>query len=323
VSLNPARACKQSDISLYRHKIVRDLLWSLYSPPIITASPTGTPWVTNYWFDELILELFEPLGELDEDPSPLLQRISKNKDRRLGRIFETLLAYAFDLSRRFELLARNVPIREQGRTLGELDFLVRDTVLDQTLHLEVAVKFYLGINTGPGEQIWIGPDPSDRLSYKKTGMEKQLELVRSPATHQWLEEQDMIIDDSLSIMKGRLFHPLSVPHESPQPTWINPGHLRGWWSSVERFLDYQETDNLLWVIVDKSDWLSPLTPNDDITPLSQDELSITLSQNGLFDRVFSQPVCIAGLKEGYESERGFLVPDSWIKENLTPETIAQ
>jgi len=320
VSLNPARACTQSDISLYRHKIVRDLLWSLCSPPIVAQSPTGSPWVPDYWFDELILELFEPLGELDEDPSPLLLRITQDKDRRLGRIFETLLAYAFEISQRFELLARNVPIREQGQTLGEMDFLVRDTKLDQTLHLEVAVKFYLGFETAQNEHIWLGPDPRDRLSYKKTGMERQLELTRSPATQKWLEDKDINVDDSLSIMKGRLFHPLSGWHEPRQPSWVNPGHLRGWWSSVGQFLEYQKTNNLLWVIVDKSDWLSPLTPNDDITPLSQNELSVMLSQDGLFDRIFSQPVCIAGLKEGYESERGFLVPDSWIKENLRPNT---
>ncbi len=316
MSLNPARACTQSDISLYRHKIVRDLLWSLCSPPLITASPTGTPWVSNYWFDELILELFEPLGGLDEDPSTLVQRITHDKDRRLGRIFETLIAHAFEISHRYELLARNVPLREQGKTLGELDFLVRDKKLDQTLHLEVAVKFYLGFQTAQNEQTWIGPNPSDQLSYKKTSMERQLELTRSSTAQKWLNEQGMSIDDSLGIMKGRLFHPLSAQqHEPEPPTWLNPGHLRGWWASIEQFLDYQKTSELLWVIVDKSDWLSPLTPNDVITPLSHDELRLMLSQNGLFERVFSQPVCIAGLKEGYESERGFLVPDNWIMEN--------
>jgi uncharacterized protein len=315
VSLNPARACIQSDISLYRHKIVRDLLWSLCSPPLIAASPAGSPWVTDNWFDELIIELLEPLGDLDDDPSPLLSEINEDKDRRLGRIFETLMAYAFEISHRFDLLARNVVIKSKGRTSGEMDLLVHDKARDKTLHLEVAVKFYLAIVTSQNEPAWIGPNPDDRLSDKKKGMEKQLDQSHSTPAQQCLKEQGITIDDRLCIMKGRLFAPLSHEPDPKQPPWINPGHLKGWWSHIENFLDYQKTHDLDWVIVDKSDWLSPLTPNDAITPLSHDELRLMLSQEGLFDRVFSQPVCIAGLKNGYENERGFLVPDSWIQEN--------
>lgn len=311
MSINPARACIQNKLALYRNKIVRDLLWSLCTPPLIAGNSDSGYWVNDDWFNELILELLEPLTALDEDPSALFNKIQRDKDRRLGHIYETLLAHAFSISHRFKLLARNVIIRDKGRTLGEMDLLIRDTREKKTIHLEVAVKFYLGIETHPNELEWIGPNPRDRLIEKKLGLEKQLELSRSPAALAWLTEQGITIDDRCSIMKGRLFHPLGGDPK-PAPAWINPNHPGSWWADTDSFLHHHSTDDLLWMIVDKSDWLSPLTPNDTTHPVSPEELMAMLTRDGLINRVFNQPLCIAGLNDGYERVRGFLVPKSWI-----------
>jgi uncharacterized protein len=310
VGLYPARTCLSNNLDRYHHRIIRDLLWSLCSPSLIAETPESEEWLGDDWFDEIILELLEPLAVLDNDPSAVLTELEQGRDKRLGHIFETLLAHAFRLSQRYQLLARNILIKDGSRTLGELDMLVRDLRENRTIHLEVAVKFYLAINTGEETFEWLGPNPEDRLSDKKQGMEKQLRRSHSSEARRWLQEHDITIDERHATMKGRLFHPPGSPSQT-EPSWINPNHLRGWWTDTKGFQRYCTGNDLVWVAVDKYDWLSPLTPNDTRQSPPSPDPATMLSRNSLSDRATSHPVCIAGLRDGYEIERGFIVPDYW------------
>jgi uncharacterized protein len=310
VNLDPARSRIPDKLDLYRHRIVRDLLWSLCSPSLIAETPESGIWLGDNWFDELILELPKTFASLDDDPSALHTELEQEKDRRLGHTFEILLAQAFRLSQHYRLLARNILIKDGNRTLGEMDLLVRDLRKNRTIHLEVAVKFYLAINTGKNAFVWLGPNPEDRLTDKKKGMENQLRRSLSPEAERWLQEHDIRIDERHATMKGRLFHPLGAS-SGIGPTWINPNHLRSWWTDWESFQQYYPEKDLAWVAIDKPYWLSPLTPNDVTRSTPSPDPASLLSRDNISDPLARHPVCIAGLRNGYEVERGFIVPENW------------
>ena len=310
MSPNPARTCLSNNLYLYHHRIVRDLLWSLCSPSLIAKTLESGKWLGDDWFNELILELLEPLAALDADPSALLTELEEGRDRRLGHTFETLIAHAFRISQRYQLLEKNILIKDGSRTLGELDILVRDIRDNKTIHLEVAVKFYLAIDTGKGTYEWLGPNPVDRLPIKKRGMEQQLERSLSPEAGRWLQERGIVIDERHATMKGRLFYPLDSSPETGT-LWINPNLPRNWWSDHEGFQQYRLAKDLVWVTLDKSDWLSPLTPHDATRPFVFPDPAVKPHSTNIAEHGTSHPVCIAGLRNGYEIERGFIVPQHW------------
>lgn len=93
---------------------------------------------------------------------------SLNLKRKLGYIYEDALAEMLEASARYELLERGLQLRRvAGHTLGELDFLVRDLESACLLHLELAVKFYLVIETANGFLL-PGPDARDNF-FRKLG----------------------------------------------------------------------------------------------------------------------------------------------------------
>ncbi|MEN8862546.1 MAG: DUF1853 family protein, partial [Lentimonas sp.] len=69
-----------------------------------------------------------------------------NFNQKLGHLYEDALEILLGASNQVELLASSLQVFDpNGRTLGELDFLLRETAGGQHVHLELAVKFYLAV----------------------------------------------------------------------------------------------------------------------------------------------------------------------------------
>ena len=102
-----------------------------------------------------------------------------NFQQKLGHLYEDALAAMLENTPQYETVAKNLQIREEtGRTLGELDFLVRDHISDKLIHLELAVKFYLAVETADGTLL-PGPDARDNYFRKLEKMRThQLQLIR-------------------------------------------------------------------------------------------------------------------------------------------------
>eukprot|EP01030_Chromulinospumella_sphaerica_P026106 gene26106-26281_t len=133
-----------------RHPAVRDLAWVILAPPMLAQTPwpqrhplAGSDWVQQ----PAALEQW--LRRLDQDSSALLHWLSLARTRRLGLYYEQLWQFALHAAPGVELLAANLAIREEGRTLGELDVVIRDAEGDH--HLELAIKLYLGPAQSDGE----------------------------------------------------------------------------------------------------------------------------------------------------------------------------
>ncbi|MBT8044729.1 MAG: DUF1853 family protein [Verrucomicrobiae bacterium] len=117
-----------------------------------------------------------------KEPTPL------NFQQKLGHLYEDVLAVMLKSTPRYESLARGMQIcQNAGRTLGELDFLVRDLIADQLIHLELAVKFYLVVET-PDGVLLPGPDARDNYFRKLEKMQSHQLLLVEKYQHLMPEE---------------------------------------------------------------------------------------------------------------------------------------
>src|SRR5690606_17677529 len=127
-----------------------------------------------------------------------------------------------------EVLAANLPIREQGHTVGELDMLLRDD--EGVHHLELAIKLYLGQPqcSGTDPAHWLGPGSHDRLDLKLAHLgQHQLPLSAHALARNRLAELNIGQPQAALWLAGYLFYPWQHAYAVPQGG--NPVHLRGSW----------------------------------------------------------------------------------------------
>lgn len=294
-----------------RSSAIRQMGWSLFSPPILSAStdPHHRDWCIPE--DE---EAHWILRHLDEAPAPLETYLSSRGDRRLGARFEALWRFFLDRHSHYRVLGANIQISDGSRTLGGLDFLIEDSHRNLVVHLELAVKFYLfepDVRADSFEQ-WIGPNPDDSLGGKFSHlMRHQLPLSALPETTRTLRSRGLPLPDCrVAIIKGYLFAPLAGAPPLGAP--INPLHLRGTWLSGA---DVDVLNDLMpgarWGILDKNQWLDP----EPALPLSFGSLKSRL-RNAL--HAAPDPLMVQAALDG-RGRRFFIVPAAWRGQRARPD----
>jgi hypothetical protein len=230
--------------SAYHHPLVRDLCWTLASefdllaelPPFQRFHPLQPPALLADW-----------LRNLDADPRQLEAFFSGAPQQRLGRHFEKLVLFHLQHApaNPLQLLEHNRPVMGKsagGRdiTLGELDFLLAEA--HTKIHLEVAVKFYLGV-THTGATHWLGPSLDDRLTRKL----------------QHLRDNQLPLSQVLQIepverrfwVKGVLFHPGQTILDLPDG--IIPPRQTSFWLTCSQATQSLELSE--WIGLPKARWL--------------------------------------------------------------------
>lgn len=273
----------------FKHRAVQDLAWVISSPPLISGQYNSVDWWDAEFFTNEYQACLPTLQELNHDPEPLVRHLSMLKSKRLGHYFEGLVNYWLMISPNFDLIISNLPIRAAGKTLGELDCIVFDKTSQQTVHLEVAVKFYLGYGDLNNKANWHGPELRDRLDIKFQHLcDHQTQL-----SHKHPSLIPHSIDTSACLVKGRLFYPPTLP---PQTDFTTSSHLSGHWLTLpERHQHHQED---CWLELPKNNWLAPV------------EYSDLLELHAL-PEVLEKPACFALFKEGVEQARLFLLPEGF------------
>ena len=122
---------------------------------------------------------------------------------KLGRYFEALWKIYLENSSYLELLEHNIQINRNGKTLGEVDFILLNKTNGQTVHLETSIKFYLSVYLN-NRLFYVGSNSKDRLDKKVNHLkQKQLPLLR----HSPLDKYS--IDSRAGIISGYLFNQAS------------------------------------------------------------------------------------------------------------------
>lgn len=262
----------------FSNRLVRDLAWVISSPPLVSGSINNVRW----WNPKECLNEYHDclpaLCELDKNPQQLLDHMNQLNSGRLGLRFEAFIAYWLNLSPNYELLDKNIQIIEEGHTFGEIDFIIKELKTEKIIHLEVAVKFYLG--SPPYENLfnWFGTNTNDQLGKKLEHLKRhQTQLSQKYSSH-----FPHPIDEMHCFLKGRLFYPVDI---ETTPKSVNANHLRGRWVQATTHFEH----NLL-IPIDKKKWLSELV-NEDI---QEDMLQTEFSNK-------SHPHCYALIEKNKES----------------------
>ncbi len=96
---------------------------------------------------------------------------------RIGFYYQWLIRLCIEHSKSYQLVAEEIQVFQDGRTLGAIDFIVRNPA-GELEHWEVAVKFYLAYDAQ-----WYGPNAKDSLAKKYHKMcSHQLAITRTEAS---------------------------------------------------------------------------------------------------------------------------------------------
>ncbi|MEO1888671.1 MAG: DUF1853 family protein [Cycloclasticus sp.] len=284
-----------------------DLAWVINSPPIIQGRRQHCQWTDNHFWQQANTTF---TAQADHKTQALQQLIQRQTDYRLGHYFETLLSHWFHTSERYEILKQNLQVQGEQRTLGGFDYLVRDKQTNTTQHWEVACKFYLGIGQTQQIENWYGPMLKDKLGNKFQQMqERQSKLSEQPAARALLDELNIQIDQTICLMKGRLFYPLAEAITQTPDIAAN-GHLRAWWAKPDDFSHRFKDKPIKWQFLQKKQWLSTQVYNENTVYFSNKDVIDNFHDD------YQHPVCIAGFmadESSREIQRGFLVPKDWAK----------
>lgn len=298
----------RTDPMFFSHldKVSRDLLWSVFGPDLLDCE----------WGADLAAALPElsPEGVLKGAASQ-----TGFSTMRLGFRFEALWHQALT-SAGLPHLA-NLQITSETATLGELDLLIPRQ--DHTLHLELALKFYLGTPGG-----WVGPNRRDRLDQKLAHTHMQQLTLPQRAANQHIRLPQMapgIVAEnspirSRALMRGCLFYPLIDSAQVTLPPEINRHHWRGYWCSIGQLPGcLAQRPQGRWFVLSRPQWMSPVVTDFSI---SNAELTDYLQ---LHFQHLSSSVCVARLEQApgaegiagnrdtlwYEAERWMVVSDEW------------
>ena len=202
-----------------------------------------------------------------------------SRNMPIGKVMEYRFKEALDASARYEVLAHGLQIQGAERTLGELDFLLRDHNDGVLWHIEFAYKFYLHkaeLGTSPFAP-WIGPGMRDRLVYKLEKMAKhQFANLWTPSAERLLAELGL---DARNIKQGltfcaELFLSAGVGQEAiPYP--LSKDAASGYWYHIS------QKPKGRFRVVNKPDWI---WPNNTVEmphlTLAEEQLTATLTEKG-------------------------------------------
>lgn len=289
------------DPACFRMLAIRHLAW-MCQVPQLTDSPLAfdlRPWLPAG--TGALLHGWERMPH--SAPAGLLEPAQP----RLGYYFERLYACLLTDILGWEVLARNLPIRNSERTLGELDFVVRNPQTQAVEHHEIAIKFYLGY---PGEGMttrWYGPNAVDRLDLKTARMlDHQCQRAQLAESAAALDALGIGVPvESRLFMPGYLFHPMHS--QLTEPAGVPSDHQRGRWTYLETA---RRMDTCCWVHLRKPHWLGPwvqsVPPDPAVTQAALDQIAATDTP-----RLFANMQREASTGLWKEAERLFVVPASW------------
>lgn len=321
------------------HPLVRDLAWLLLAPDLIDTPWPGRPGRKALGLDDDV-RLGAWLDDLEAWPGELERCLGETLTGRMGLYYERLWQFLLAAAPDTELLAHNLRIYRGRQTLGELDLLYCRRGETDLVHLEVAIKYYLGLREGPGEAHdqarWIGPGGADSLAGKREHLHRhQLRLTELPETRLALcdtlgealaraavgGERLPVIHRRMA-MPGVLFYPWPGDPEQrhpgqrplPPPREANPVHLRGTWLCWRAWRDYRDGlpagTHGAWL--HKPHWLALPRP-ERLLPLGELERQLVHHF-----RTPASPVQIALWQAELGWRRLFVVADDWPRQIPLP-----
>lgn len=175
---------------------------------------------------------------------------------RLGQRVERFVSAELLQLPNLNILAENCQIKNEERTIGELDCLLLEE--DTPIHLEIQFKFYLydpSLGTTEIDHC-IGPMRRDTLNEKLHKLKiHQLPLLYSPETKPLLDSLGLRAEhiEQKIYFKAQLFIPFGT---SINLKLLNPDCVYGFYFNYTDLIQFQ---NCLFYCPKKTDWLLDVT----------------------------------------------------------------
>ncbi len=290
-ALFPAEVSSE-DWALLQHKqTIADLNWILDSPPLFEGK-------------DGLLSIIGEKGRILSRLETAATNFKSPSSRRVGLYFESLLNLCFDTDPNIKMEARHLQVFQGKRTLGEIDFCLRDQH-GARWRLESTIKFYLHhpISKAQFGSDFVGPDPRDNFERKYHHlMDKQLRLC-SPQ----LEP----VDHALPITRGIIFYHIHDSENQSRPSTANPDHLRGIWMKASEWNEINAREFAFdqAAHLPKPYWLSGIfNPGLTGSLLSWRDAGRALKKH--FE-AFHSPLMMSLFSDGQEPSRCIVVNDLW------------
>lgn len=298
---------------------VADLYWLCHAPGLMHGVPDcGFKKPDLAWF-----------LELQASPDSLVVHLRQRNMHLLGTYCEALWEFLLQHNPNTDLLAKNIQVFSGAlsarKTLGEMDFIYFCHHRQMTVHLEVAVKFYIACDYiryshSLPQDHWLGPQCNDRLDIKFQKIrDKQSCLSLTQEGQQALSYLNIQVDHAEVAMLGFLFSDFQAPQTAEQ---ANPHHLHGVHLSLSG-LTHADLSDYVWLILDKPYWLSVSQCLDiDDKRLQNTELLLQRLQRHfqISDRaVMLAAFSLSPLDKFQLQQRFFITSDQWPKINKISE----
>lgn len=262
----------------------RDLSWAISSPPLLNLGDADS---------------FPPLLTTDIDIARLSSFMSERKEHRVGHYFENLVHFWLKHIRNVEIIDHRRQVRDEDRTVGEIDFVFRDEAA-RLVHWETAIKFYLKTPAlDDAIPRYLGPNTADSLERKIAHL-RDHQLPLSTRVHGQ-------IDIHHAFVKGRIYQHPSDKAATEGPNELAPGHLRGIWiheCELAALIETQAATSPRFTILNKPFWLTRPDESSSGTELARTVAKhFTQSPNSLHIAAYN--------RDQKETDRLFVVTNGW------------
>lgn len=160
-----------------------------------------------------------------------------NLNQKLGHLYEDTLAILLRESTTLDLLEKNLQIRKDiHATVGELDFLLREKSTGNLIHLELATKFYLAVDSPDGLTL-PGPDARDNYHRKLTRLRNHQLTLPSRFQDHLPETYRNEAIETKQLIYGCLFDHIHAG-QLANPEFISPTCRRGRWLHQHELSSY-------------------------------------------------------------------------------------
>ncbi|WP_303603368.1 DUF1853 family protein [Gilvimarinus sp. 1_MG-2023] len=255
------------------------------------------------------------LKQQDDNPSLLLAHLAQRKSTRLGLYFESLWSFFWQAGGNTKILAHNLQIEHNKKTIGSLDYVIEENA--RFIHIEAAVKFYLLVGDNPQSyHHWIGPNANDSLGKKLDHLQgHQFPLLHKTTTQTVLARNQIdfgLIQQRL-ILKGALFWPghRDLKSIANQGQYHNKSTAEYLWLPVNQL--HRVDKKGLYTIIPRNRWIGPARLHKCCIPLTAPQLCAALYGQITYD---GHPRMVAQLQyhqKGFwfETRRYCVVNNQW------------
>jgi len=160
---------------------------------------------------------------------------------RLGHLAESIVSQLIKASSNYQVLFENIQLIEDKQTIGEMDFILKDTITKSLTHMELAYKFYLYDPNISKVTLnnWIGPNRNDSLKNKlEKTKRKQFPLLQHKVAQSTLGLEMKEVSQALCLLVN-----LYVPYEYKGS--INPMYekaVKGYYFNLETFISLDNSE---------------------------------------------------------------------------------